>query len=96
MVNFLLCSKFADESPLDLASQKPEIFSLFSHYLAAQFKRTNRSSSIDSIGPESPIFPKETSMRTPSVNGHHPVTAESVEYIPLHPGFNAVKIRNDF
>ncbi|ODM97121.1 Beta-hexosaminidase [Orchesella cincta] len=42
------------------------------------------------IGPESPLFPKENSLRTPSVNGHHPnVTPESVEYIPLHPGFNA-------
>jgi len=72
-----MCRKFADESPLDLACQKPPIFALISKYLTAQFKRTNQSSSFDSVGPESPLFPKENPLRTPSVNGHDPNDLES-------------------
>jgi hypothetical protein len=77
-----------------LASQKPEIFSIMSQCLAAQFKcKTNRTMSIDSIGPESPIFPKETPFRSgPSSaernNNHSNVGSE---YLPIHSGFNSVR-----
>ncbi|XP_021947306.1 uncharacterized protein LOC110845233 isoform X2 [Folsomia candida] len=77
--------KFADQSPLDLAAQKPQIFSLLSQHLATQFKGRNRTASLDSIGPESPIYPKDGSFRACSAERNNNCGSE---YHSVHSGFN--------
>ncbi|CAG7716281.1 unnamed protein product [Allacma fusca] len=80
--------KFADQSPLDLASKKPEIFSLMSHFLASQFKTRTKRSSMESIytnGPESPFLPKEN-YHSPTADLH---TSSHGDYVHIHNGFNS-------
>lgn len=86
---FFIVSKFADQSPLDLAAHKTEVFSLLSQHLAAQFKGRNRTASLDSIGPESPMFPKDSSFRVSSTESNN---NSGSDYHSLHSGFNPVMI----
>jgi len=93
-LSFIAHRKFEGQSPLDLASQKPEIFSIMSQFLAAQFKNTQsqykRSMSMDSIsmGPESPVFPKENCM----MDRHDKSGNSFSDCIGSGTGFNNVSI----
>lgn len=89
----VILRKFADQSPLDLAAQKPQIFSLLSQHLATQFKGRNRTASLDSIGPESPIYPKDGSFRACSAERNNNCGSE---YHSVHSGFNPVSIDKFF
>ncbi len=79
---------------MDLAAQKPEIFSLLSQHLASLHKvRNHRTTSIDSIGPESPIFPKDSSFHVSSpVGTERNNNSGGTEYQnTAYSGFNPVR-----